>query len=304
MTTPPQGPSAPGQHPAGGGAPSPPGAHPPPGSVPPQRGHDASDAPTARPPAQPGGLGQPPSAAHRSDWTPPAAFPPGGPYGRVPSGPRPPYAAAVAGPPLPSGPVPVNRVALVIGVLLGLVVLILGALGVLGIVLAARGVPDEPLSAPAGSAVGGGTVGDTGGAVEVAVEVGGCVELAGTEDAAVARPAACGSAEANHKVVGKTPTAAECVGDSDVVYSEPALFGLAEAGALCLDVDWVRGDCFELGEVEVRRVDCAAPGTDVVRVVETIQGTSDEFACEIDAVVYPERNFVVCLDHPGDLVPS
>lgn len=147
---------------------------------------------------------------------------------------------------------------------------------------------------PAGTATG-----DLGGSVEVNVEVGECVTLGGSADFASATPAACGSREATHKVVGKAPKAEECIADVDAAYYETVL-GVAEAGALCLDIDWVQGHCFDLSGDDPKRVDCGTSGPDVVRAGERIEGTSEETACgESGAIAYPVRKFVVCLDAPA-----
>jgi hypothetical protein len=66
------------------------------------------------------------------------------------------------------------------------------------------------------------------------------VAVGGSGDFASATPANCGSMEATHKVVGKAPKAEECISDVDAAYYETIL-GVAEAGALCLDIDWVLG---------------------------------------------------------------
>lgn len=165
------------------------------------------------------------------------------------------------------------------------------ALGLAGCSGGGDGAAAEPTFAPGGT-----TTGDLGGSVEVNVEVGECVTLGGTADLASASPAECGSIDATHKVVGKAPKAEACIGDVDAAYYETIL-GVAEAGALCLDIDWVQGHCFDLADDDTKRVDCAAPGPDVVRAGERIDGTADETACgENGAMAYPVRNFVVCLE--------
>jgi hypothetical protein len=140
------------------------------------------------------------------------------------------------------------------------------------------------------------TTGDRGGSVEVNVEVGECVALGGSGDFASATPASCGSMEATHKVVGKAPKAEECVADVNAAYYE-SILGVAETGALCLDIDWVQGHCFDLSGEDPKRVECGVPGPNVVRAAERIEGTSDETACgDNSALAYPVRKFVVCLE--------
>ncbi len=136
---------------------------------------------------------------------------------------------------------------------------------------------------------------DTGGSVEVDVEIGECIALGGTLTDAEAEPAPCGSPQSNHKVIGKAPTSDECPSDIDASYFE-SLAG-SEVGALCLDIDWAEGDCFDLAGDNPARVSCTGPaGPDTVRVAETVQGTSDDSRCPDQYVPYPERNFIVCLD--------
>ena len=74
-------------------------------------------------------------------------------------------------------------------------------------------------------------------------------------------------------------------------------FCTSEVGALCLDVDWVQGDCFDLTLDDPQRVDCSAPaGLDIVRVENIVQGTSDPNECTEGGFPYEERNFIVCLE--------
>ena len=137
--------------------------------------------------------------------------------------------------------------------------------------------------------------GDTGGSVEVDVEIGECIALGGTLAEAEAEPAPCGSPQSNHRVIGKAPTSDECPSDVDASYFE-SLAG-SEVGALCLDIDWAPGDCFDLAGNNPARVSCTGPaGPNTVRVAETVQGTSDASRCPDQYVPYPERNFIVCLD--------
>jgi hypothetical protein len=144
------------------------------------------------------------------------------------------------------------------------------------------------------------TTGDHGGSVEVNVEVGECVAVGGSGDFASASRADCGSMEATYKVVGKAPESEQCIADADAAYSE-SILGVAEAGALCLDIDWVQGHCFDLPvDGDAKRVDCATPGPNVVRAGARIEDTSDDTVCgEHGALVYPVRKVVVCVEQVG-----
>ncbi|WP_242676624.1 hypothetical protein [Rhodococcus sp. ABRD24] len=136
---------------------------------------------------------------------------------------------------------------------------------------------------------------DRGGSVDLDVEIGDCVRLGGTDDAATIDAAACGSNESNFKVVAKAARNAQCPSDVDQVYYETE-WG-SERGALCLDIDWVMGGCMSVpdGEGEPQRVDCAdphAPG--IERAVEIVEGTTDAKQCAEGGFVYAERQFTVC----------
>jgi hypothetical protein len=105
----------------------------------------------------------------------------------------------------------------------------------------------------------------------------------------------CGSAESSYRVVGTGSTTATCPGDVDNAFTQ--VVEGAEPVAVCLDVDWREGDCFDLSATPVR-VDCAAPpGARTVRAAETITGTVDAEQCSTRAgLPYDVRGFIVCLE--------
>ncbi|MCO1655019.1 LppU family putative lipoprotein [Pseudonocardia humida] len=136
---------------------------------------------------------------------------------------------------------------------------------------------------------------DSGGDVDsVDVEVGECITLGGSQFAATADEATCGSPESNFKVIAKTENSDGCPTDADQTYYET--LGGSEQGALCLDIDWVEGDCFELSGGVPERIDCSTPGLDTVRVGETVEGTTSLTACPDESFAYDERQFVVCIE--------
>lgn len=137
---------------------------------------------------------------------------------------------------------------------------------------------------------------DGGGSFDLDVEIGDCILLGGTVEDATTDVAECGTFDANYKVVAKAPSSDECPADVDQSVFQS--FDDVEVGALCLDIDFVQGDCFELSGGDPLRVDCAAPpGLDTVKVTDTIRGNGDIGACPQDnGVPYPERGFVVCLE--------
>jgi hypothetical protein len=156
----------------------------------------------------------------------------------------------------------------------------------------------DPVTSAATTAAG--QVGsDGGGEVDIDVEIGECVRLGGTMDAATISEASCGSADSNYRVIAKAETNAQCPSDVDQVYYEESSLG-TELGALCLDIDWVIGGCMSVpdgGDDEPQRVDCAdahVPG--VQRAVELIDGATDVERCSEGGFVYREREFVVCTE--------
>lgn len=133
------------------------------------------------------------------------------------------------------------------------------------------------------------------GDIDFEAEVGDCVHLGGTTDNAEIDHADCGSATSNYKIISKEASNAECVGDADSYYYE-TLNGV-EQGALCLDVDWVVGGCMDLSGDDPKRIDCTAPTTDGVKVVEIQQNKSDVNSCPSSGgFVYDVRRFVVCTE--------
>jgi hypothetical protein len=137
----------------------------------------------------------------------------------------------------------------------------------------------------------------SGGTNAADLATGDCISVAdsGAESGPTVGSADCGSQEANFRVVGIGSTTATCPGDVDNAFTQVAEG--AEPVAVCLDVDWADGDCFELSATPVR-VDCGAPpGARTVRAAETLQGTVDVERCSTGAgLPYAVRDFTVCLE--------
>ncbi|MEU1981252.1 hypothetical protein [Nocardia sp. NPDC019395] len=139
---------------------------------------------------------------------------------------------------------------------------------------------------------------DEGGDVSFDAEIGECVTLSGTMSAAEIDHAACGSPESNYKVVAKAPTQDGCASDVDQTYYVTR--GGVEQGALCLDIDWVEGECITMpsGSDSPAHSPCT-PGTpDLVRVVKILTGTTDEAGCPTETTsyyTYDERQLVTCV---------
>lgn len=156
----------------------------------------------------------------------------------------------------------------------------------------------ETSSESAPTSVAGQQGSDRGGRVDIDVEIGDCVRLGGTSDAATIAEALCGSADSNYKVIAKAAKNAQCPSDADQVYYETAWGN--ERGALCLDVDWVVGGCMSIpddSEDEPQRVDCNDPdASGVERVVEILEGVADYEQCSEGGFVHDEREFTVCTE--------
>ncbi|UFS94551.1 LppU family putative lipoprotein [Nocardia huaxiensis] len=132
-----------------------------------------------------------------------------------------------------------------------------------------------------------------GGRTDFQAAIGDCVNLGGTDTDAEIDKATCGSANSNFKVVAKARNSDSCPADTDHVYYE-TLNGI-ETGAICLEIDWIVGECMELNGIP-KRISCTTPGTiEGVKVEKILQGTTDINGCEDGGYVYEERRKVVCV---------
>lgn len=136
---------------------------------------------------------------------------------------------------------------------------------------------------------------DLGGNLGIDVEVGDCILASGTLDDAAAMPAPCGSAASNYRVIGKAPTNAECVSDADSYYYEELMIG-GEQGALCLDVDWVIGDCMDISGDVAQRISCADGTVPREKATEIVVDVVDADSCSEGGYAHPERRFTVCTE--------
>ncbi|WP_246007938.1 LppU family putative lipoprotein [Gordonia oryzae] len=80
-----------------------------------------------------------------------------------------------------------------------------------------------------------------GGDVDFDAAIGACVYLSGTMMDAKIDHATCGQAPASYVVVAKSPTKEVCPSDVEQTYYLTQ--GGIQQGALCLDTDWVVGQC-------------------------------------------------------------
>ncbi|MCU1640618.1 MAG: hypothetical protein JWN03_893 [Nocardia sp.] len=150
--------------------------------------------------------------------------------------------------------------------------------------------PGKPSTPPA----------DRGGDTDFQASIGDCVKLGGTIDDADIKHATCGSKDSNYKVIAKAPAKAQCPSDADQVYYE-TLSGV-ETGAICLDIDWVVGDCLDMGvkgsDDDPKRIDCSTRGAaDGVKVLSILKNSNSVDDCNLgdQGYVYKERNRVVCV---------
>ena len=100
---------------------------------------------------------------------------------------------------------------------------------------------------------------------------------------------ACGSPASALRVVARVSDTSQCVRDADLTFSRS--FG-AQAGALCLDYDWVAGQCLHISDDNVAKVDCAQRGA--VQPDIAIIGAVDVSYCRDSGIAHPTRHFTVC----------
>ncbi|MVU79900.1 hypothetical protein GPX89_21980 [Nocardia sp. ET3-3] len=157
--------------------------------------------------------------------------------------------------------------------------------------------PAKPTGKPGSGAPTTSPRADRGGHTDFHADIGDCVKLGGTTTDATIDKATCGSQDANYKVTGKVPKNAQCGKGSDQVYYE-TLNGV-ETGALCLTVDWVVGDCMEMGTDVAHRIPCTTRGAnDGVQVLSILQNATSVDDCPGDSqgYVYDDRQVVVCVN--------
>ncbi|MEU8895260.1 hypothetical protein [Nocardia sp. NPDC048505] len=136
---------------------------------------------------------------------------------------------------------------------------------------------------------------DQGGDIDFDAAVGDCVNLGGASNDPKIEKVACGSKTSNYKIIGKVPNTALCVGDRDSYYAEKR--NGVQTGALCLDIDWVVGDCMDVGGDDPKRIECTdTTAAEGVKVVSIKQNTTEVAACGTGSgFTYKERKFVVCV---------
>jgi len=128
------------------------------------------------------------------------------------------------------------------------------------------------------------------------LEAGECVELLmATEEQAEVVPVDCAAPQASHIVVAQVAGKVDCPGDVDVTYYETSLE--VETLALCMDVNWQIGTCFDItdGPAATEQVACSVqPGREIAQVESVQQDTTTSDGCSEGGFAYAERQFVVC----------
>ncbi|GAB2697868.1 LppU family putative lipoprotein [Nocardia thraciensis] len=132
----------------------------------------------------------------------------------------------------------------------------------------------------------------------IELNVGDCVEFGG----AAPTKATCSPGGSGYKVTSKAPPNGRCPGDADRSFSMPPPAhpepGQApEQGPLCLDINWVVGNCMDMASDAPKPADCTRPPSKGVRVTEIKQGTTNVNECSSGdrGFVYNQRRFVVCV---------
>ena len=132
------------------------------------------------------------------------------------------------------------------------------------------------------------------GSIDIAA--GECVDFSvAAEDEAEVEPVDCDAAEASHVVVDQVTDPADCPGDIDVTYYETSFE--SETLALCLDVNWTLGTCYDVtdGPARTEQASCSGQLDRRIEQVETVlRGTTAYEGCSRGGFIYDERQFVVC----------
>lgn len=133
------------------------------------------------------------------------------------------------------------------------------------------------------------------------VQVGDCVQLAGTQNRPEAIKVECGSPQSNFKVAATVDDIGQCPADVDTSYSRRGVFG--DAGqTVCMDIDWVVGDCMSVDPQNDRdpaRVDCAdgsAPHRQRATQILPNAASVDQCVSGV-GYAYAERQFTVCVEN-------
>lgn len=133
------------------------------------------------------------------------------------------------------------------------------------------------------------------------LDVGDCLRMGGPPDNPEATEVACGSPESNYKVAAIVQDGNNCPADVDSYYSMRSTFDDVTT-TVCLDIDWVVGDCMSIDPTDETgpvRADCTDPAVPhLQRVTEILNDVAGVDQC-VSGVgyAYADRQFTVCVEH-------
>ncbi|WP_028475897.1 hypothetical protein [Nocardia sp. CNY236] len=132
------------------------------------------------------------------------------------------------------------------------------------------------------------------GAPDFPVGIDECVLLGGTGEEPIVVPAPCSSKLANYRVIDLAAHTSECVADADINLTRTR--NGVHVGAVCMDANWVVGECVDVGGEVVVRIDCSAPFPEKgIEVTAIRPGFTDVGVCSTGfGKVYDVRRIVVC----------
>lgn len=132
------------------------------------------------------------------------------------------------------------------------------------------------------------------------MQVGDCLQVAGSVERPETIEVECGSPESNFKVAATVDDSGQCPTDVDSYYSMRGVFG-DPGTTVCMDIDWVIGDCMSVDPDNVRdpvRVDCGDTSVQHrQRATQILDGVASVDQC-VSGVgyAYAERQFTVCVE--------
>ncbi len=124
--------------------------------------------------------------------------------------------------------------------------------------------------------------------------------MVGTPDRPDVIRAACGGPDSTFKVIATVTDSDECPSDVDSYYATRNTLS-DTSSTLCMDVDWVLGQCMSVDPDGVRdpaRVDCKDDSQpNRKRATQILQGIVDADQCRSGmGYSYTARGFTVCVD--------
>lgn len=95
-------------------------------------------------------------------------------------------------------------------------------------------------------------------------------------------------------VVQRAAQGASCIRDADLVVSETGTEG--RSVALCLDYNWIQGNCLSVGDSSATVVDCGNAAARPLMAENLLVGSAARSGmCKADKYTYSERGFAVCV---------